>query len=206
MPETTQPVATEANGAAAPTPEAVSGAQDDLDSLLAQFDAPKLAEQPKPEQAKPETKPEEPKAAAPDPGTEARLRAIEAEFVDRDINNAVSVVKHAMGDSASRLPDSLIRGALQDQASRDPRFARAWQQRGSNKAAFEKVLDGLGRQLSKELATVPDANATEDKAALRAAVRSASTVSPATQEFDAKSWVSMTPAQRAAEKRKLAGG
>lgn len=204
MPETTQPVATEAEGVAKPTPEAAGGAPDELDALLKQFETP-VETKPKAE-SKPETKPE-PSEDMKELANYVRARRDEEsrQATRDDLAKAVTAVKTEIDGEGIKLPDRLVRGALRDMAEEDPRFLQAWAHRGSNPRAWEQVLKAAAKEIRKELESSPDPHATEDKAAVRAAVRSASTRTPEPEAIDPKKLAGMSDAEFRKFKQGLGG-
>jgi hypothetical protein len=201
----TQAVATETNEAAKPVSEAVSGAPDELDTLLKQFETP--AEQKPKTETKPETKPE-PSEDMKDLANYVRAKRDEEsrEATRGDLAKAVTAVQTEIDDGGLKLPDRLVRGALRDMAEEDPRFLRAWAERGANPKAWEQVLKAAAKEIRKELESSPDPQATEDKAAVRAAVRSASTRTPEPEKLDNAKINKMSDAEFNKYKRGLAGG
>ena len=67
---------------------------------------------------------------------------------------------------------------LDAQARSDPRLAAAWSQRHANPKQFQKVVTGLSQSFAKKYGKLPDKQATEDREAVTAAVRGASTRAP----------------------------
>jgi len=203
MPDT-QAVATETNEAAKPAPEAVGGAPDELDALLKQFETP--AEQKPKTESKPEPKPE-PSEDLKELANYVRAKRDEEsrQATRDDLAKAVTAVKTEIDDGGVKLPDRLVRGALRDMAEEDPRFLRAWAERSVNPRAWEQVLKAAAKEIRKELESSPDPQATEDKAAVRAAVRSASTRTPEPEPFDTKKLNSMSDAEFNRKKRELLG-
>jgi hypothetical protein len=195
--DTTQAVVEEANAAAKPAAEATSArveTADDLDSLLKEFDTTEKAAEP--------TKPEQNAGAADDQTQRepqnGRLAAIEQRLFKQDMQ---ATIKNVRGDLPSEVFDDDLVGAWIDaEARKDPRLATAWVNRDSNPKQFQKVVEQLGRNFSKKYGKLPDANATEDRAAVTAAVRGASTKAP---EGKAPDYSRMSDAELRAEKEKL---
>lgn len=86
-----------------------------------------------------------------------------------DIAAAAKVVK---GDLD--IDEEVVVDLLHGKAGRDPRFLKAYQVRRENPSDWESVLKAAGRELASSL-TKPDQGLTDDRAAVEAAVRSAST-------------------------------
>lgn len=171
----TQSVVTDTNAAAKP---AVAGNDapdqgDDLDKLLSQFDA----------EAKPAVPPPKPEQTQTDPALKALADRVEGKLSEL---NAVSY-RHDMDKTINEIrgdldpdlvDDDLVESWLDAQARKDPRLARAWLERSNNPKAFDKVKAELGKSLARKFAKLPDRGATEDRAAVAAAVRGASTRTP----------------------------
>lgn len=91
------------------------------------------------------------------------------ETTDKDVSAAVKAVK---GDLD--IDEGLVKELLYGKASTDPRFLRAFQLRHENPEGWTGVQQAFGRELASRLAK-PDQGLTDDRAAVEAAVRSAST-------------------------------
>lgn len=166
---------------------ATDGAQgDDLDTILKQFET--VEENPKPEQT--ETDDIDVKSFVRDQMTR-QSRA--------DLDSAVAKVKELSGLGVS---DKIIKATLNGLAADDPRLTRAWQNRHNDPAAWTGVLKGVAKSLRSEFATTIDRDASEDRAAIEAAVRGASTKTP---EPDAPNFASMNDTQARAEIEKRYG-
>lgn len=173
--ENTQTVVDAAKDQAKPGTAATDARKtDDLDTLLAQF-ATETAK-PGTSATKPETTTTTATTTAPDKRLEAIEQRLANEQMQRDLAPVISKIKAAM--PAEILDDAEIEDWLDGRARRDPRLAQAWQNRHQNPEAWGKVTDALGQQMAKKFAKVPDKAATEDRAAVTAAVRGASTVAP----------------------------
>lgn len=173
MSDTAQTVVEEPKVAAEPAAEAPDARnEDDLDTLLAQWDQ----QVEKPSSSTPEPKPD----AKADTDLAKRLETLEqqlaAERFEKDID---PVIKAVRGDVPQELyDDNDIRDWIDRQAKADPRLANAWLNRKNDPQKFAKVVNGLGRKLQERFAKLPDKQATEDHAAVAAAVRGASTKAP----------------------------
>ena len=170
----TQPVADTANDQVKPGSE-TSGARDtdDLDSLLSEF-----------EQG---TKPSEPVKPEPKPGADNDLKALTEQVrglmtataqqqARQDMEKAIKAVRGEFDPNV--FDDTLVEAWMDAQARTDPRLASAWQNRAANPKQFDRVLQGLGKNFQKKFSSLPDKNATEDREAVTAAVRGASTKVP----------------------------
>lgn len=147
---------------------------DNLDALLNEFDTSNAA----PVEAKPTPEPK-PDVAIVDPKQIAEQVKAEIEADTRFKNDMANTVKDVRGDLDSEsFDDVFIESWINAQAVKDPRLAEAWKQRNSNPSQFKKVVSGLSQKLAKSIAKRPDANATEDVAAVSALVRGASTKAP----------------------------
>ena len=177
MSEVTQTVTTDTNPPAAPGGAVAPDArpEDDLDTLLNEFSG---SEQPGSTQT--QTKPEPQAGAADDPQLKSRLDQLERKLAEDQFQKDIApVIQKVRGDlSTEGMNDSEILDWMEGRAKRDERLRTAWLNRQQNPAAWGKVVDGLGRELHKKFAKLPDANATEDRAAVTAAVRGASTKAP----------------------------
>lgn len=202
MPDT-QPVVTPANGAATPAPDAAANAPDELDQLLAQFDKPAA------EPVKPESK-VAPKVEASDlrdvvdyVRTERTRK--DTESIRTDIEKARGTLKTGLEEIGVKIPDKILEGALEAYARHDPRIANAFLKRGENPQAWDDVVQGIGKKLRKEFEMLPDAQATDDKNAVRLAVRSASTRTPEPEALDPKKLNGMSDRDFNKLKRELRG-
>lgn len=147
---------------------------DDLDALLNEFDSTAT----KPAEAKPDTKADT--TAKGDDPVAQRLAALEEREADRQFQ---SDIKPAIDRVRGNVPtevydDDDVRDWMDREARKDPRLQQAWRDRHKDPAKFGKVLDGLSRKLAQKFAKAPDKNATEDREAVTAAVRGASTKAP----------------------------
>lgn len=149
---------------------------DDVDALLNQFETSTKTAEP----AKPQTQPEPkaaPAVAAPAaPMTDPAVAEVRAYIRKQDMTKTVAAVR---GDlDPARYDDRIVEAWLNVRATEDPRIANAWLSRHSNPQAFEKVVAHLGREFAKQYGNLPDRQATEDREAVTAAVRGASTKAP----------------------------
>lgn len=178
-----------------------TGAQngaDALDTLLSEFDS----------KTAPSTTTNPP---APQQGAGDDLKAIADEVrawrtekqqdtFNRDMTETVGKLR---GDLDPEIfDDSLVRGYVNARADQDPRLAQAWVNRHTNPKAFQRVVEQLGRDFRQKFSKLPDKGATEDHAAVTAAVRSASQRAP---EAQPPNYSKLTDAELQAEKDKLFG-
>ena len=207
MSETTQPVVTPANGAATPAPAAAANAPDELDQLLAQFETKPAAVETKPTESKVATKPELPtdlKDLA-DWARSERDRK-DSETVRADIEKARGVIRSQLDEIGVKIPDEIMEGTIEAMARKDARIRVAWAQRGANPQAWNDVVQGMAKRIRKDFESLPNKEATEDKEAVRLAVRSASTRTPEPEALDAKKINSMSNRDFNQLKRQLLGG
>lgn len=197
--QTTQTAVDETKAPAVQGAEVVQDARtdgDDLDTLLKEYDqtaAPAAAaKSAQPEQTGTDTT----ARPAPDPEIAEVKRYIFKQDMDK-------TVKSVRGDlDADYFDDSMVKAWIEAQAEADPRLGMAWANRHSNPKQFEKVVDSLGRTFNKKYGKLPDRQATDDRDAVTAAVRGASTRVPAGQAPD---YSRMTDREFEAEKEKLLG-
>jgi len=166
--ETTQPVADTTNA----TPEAVtadtSARTDDLDALLGQFEAGT--------QPQPEPKP----AAAPTDDVAKRVEQLERTLAETKFKSDFEpVLKRIRGEiPAEVFSDEEITDWLDGKAKRNPALQTAYLNRNKNPAAWAKVEKTFNAELAKKFSRLPDPDATAERDAVAAAVRSASTKAP----------------------------
>lgn len=197
----TQAAVDETNVPAQQGTEATSAQDgDDLDTLLKQFDESKPSGSSEP--AKPEQK-----AEAASDVTDASREVLAArdeirnERFQRDLKTTIADVR---GDMPSDLyDDDFMQAWIDSKANKDPRLANAWLNRSANPQKFKQVVGALGKEFAKKYGKLPDAGATEDREAVTAAVRGASTRAP---EGKAPDYAKMTPGEFQREKEKAFGG
>ena len=155
--------------------EAGARTEDDLDTLLAAFD-----DQGKPSSsasAKPEPKAEPGNTEKSPPAVADGALAEVQQFIFRQ--DMDKTIKSVRGDlDPEHFDDEFVEAWMDAQARRDPRLSNAWRDRRANPKGFQKVVDGLGRTFAKKYGKMPDKGATEDRDAVTAAVRGASTRAP----------------------------
>lgn len=140
-------------------------AQDDLDSLLSEYDT----EVKKVEPTEPDIK------EAVSWINEQRIKS-EKEAEETAINNAVDTIKAGLEDLDFTPTNGMIRGMLQDNASKDPAIAKAFIHRFENPKAWDSALKRALKNIKQDLSI--DTKATSDREAIASAVRSASTKQP----------------------------
>lgn len=145
--------------------EAVDSARNDgqdLETLLAQYDT----ETKKPEPVSPQPQTQQQQPAQVDPNVSRLLSRIDRE----DLGKLVGEVK---GDLD--FDDEFVEAWIDTQARKDPRLQRAWLERESNPKAFGQIARELGKSFAKKANRRPDPALSEDREAVAAAVRGAST-------------------------------
>lgn len=171
MTDTTQ-AAVDATDATAKPVANVNDAQntgDDLDTLLAQFD--------KETKVDPVSPPVTPQVQQPQiPAIDAdRFRRVEDRLFQEDLNKAVANIK---GDL--KVPERAAKGWLDQIARERPEIARAFMEQASNPKRWQQIEKVLAKEFVREFkSTDIDENVTEDRNAVAAAVRGASTKAPA---------------------------
>lgn len=168
--ETKQAVVDTTDTAAKPavTDDSARNNADDLESLLAEFDQATT----RPAVSPPDTK----TAPQPDPVAE-RLNALERQIQgDKERKALDQTIKEIRGDIPEELFDDVeVEAWLDAQARRDPRLNQMWNQREVNPRQWAKVQAELAKRLQSKLDKLPDKAATEDRAAVTASLRGAST-------------------------------
>src|SRR5512146_548287 len=165
----TQPVVDATETTATPVVEETNARNDgnDLDSLLAQFEQqtkPPVSPAPTPPVATP----------SPPPVDTGRIAALENRLFQEDLNKAVTNI---MGDL--KVPRRMATGWLDQIAREKPEVAQAFVNQASNPKQWEQIERVLAKEFAKEVKSVQvDENATEDRDAVAAAVRGASTRAP----------------------------
>jgi hypothetical protein len=177
-----QQTVVESNGVAKPTPETENARAPDWDELLSEY-----------EQATSSSQQVEQPTATTVNGADDPLRTWAAqkmeeekrerekalvEQTNKDIEKAVSVVLEGL-DVPIKDQD-LTEGYLHVLARKDERFVNAFNNRHKNPAGWNRVLKGVQSQLREKLNI--DVQATQDREAVAAAVRSASNSAPEPKE------------------------
>ncbi len=111
---------------------------------------------------------------------------------DQDIDQAI---KSVVGEGSDALPldKDVVTDAIWGRASRDERFLKAFENRGSNPGAWGKVLSAFRSDLASKVNV--DHNITGDVEAANSAVRSASNSPPADEGPDASTVNNMSDAE-----------
>ena len=173
---------------------------DELDKLLSEFDSSKTTQPPATAQ------PEQNTGAADDlKALTDQVKGLLSETAQVKFRQDMDVtIKNVRGDlDPEFFDDTFVESWMDAQARQDPRLAAAWANRHANPKQFGKVVDTLGRTFVKKYGKLPDKAATEDREAVTAAVRGASTKAPPDTPPDLSK---MSNAQFEAEKDRLFGG
>jgi len=159
------------------TEEAGAQVEDELEKLLSEYDASETgaSETEKPVDSGKATTVED-RLERIDQRLERNERRTEETNFRKDMDVAVKTVR---GDLPGDLfDDTFMESWLDAQARQDPRIAQVWADRAQNPKRFDQVLTGLSRNFAKKFSNLPDAQATEDKEAVAAAVSGASKKAP----------------------------
>lgn len=154
-----------------------SGGLDDLDALLKEFESG-VGDEPKATESEEDFDEEEPltRKQVEELLKKQRDQEEASARIQEDIAKAVSVVK---GDID--FPDDWVRGILEIEAMRDPRFQNAFLARHQKPDAWDKILKAKSKQLGKYL-SAKEASSEKIADDVNAAVRSATTKAPAPKE------------------------
>lgn len=175
--ENTQAVVDEANTPPPAGSEAESArtTEDDLDKLLADYDA----------QTKPAAAVSPPEPTPPPPVQQVmvdpeRFTRLEQRILQEDLNKAAEVVA---GDTkASR---RLVIGFLDQMARENPTLERAFRNQANDPKSWERILHAAAKEFQKDFMQARvDPQATEDRAAVIQAVRGASARQPEERPAD----------------------
>jgi len=163
---------TEENTNTQPDAEVAETPKDDLDTILAEFDQ------------QVEDKPETDSNANEGPRmkvVEDYIQAQQEKDTRRAITESVTQLKE-FDKSLNGVGNVAIEGFLQLKAQRDTRIADAFHKRDENPDGWQRVLKGMAHEFSQEF-KAPDAQITEDRNAMRAAVET----QPETSDSEAPS-------------------
>lgn len=177
MTEIDKQTAVDATNATAEPVAAVDNAQgtgDDLDALLKQFDT-----ETKVAPATPQT----PQAQQGDVNVLAELSSLRSQVaqvsnmkVKQDLDTAIKDIR---GDiDRNIVDDEIAEFWLDAQAKKDLTLQKLWLERDSNPRLWQKAKVELGKRFAKRFSNLPDRILTEDRQAVAAAVRGASTKAP----------------------------
>ena len=146
---------------------------DALDSLLNEYE-----EATQPKQAEPQQQSETKELLDYFKG---QREADYAKQIDDDLKSAVDTVKEALGELPVKPSDRALRGILNEMAVEDPRLKNAFEKRHENPQAWGKVLKSAAKAIQEDFSYDP--NLTEDREAVAAAVKSASTATEADDQY-----------------------
>jgi len=169
----TQSVVDDANSDAMRS-DAAGDAQDDLESLLGQFDQVDTPD------TTGEQVDENRMNQVLDYVKRKEAQEIE-ETVETDINSAVQSISDGLNVD---VPAMAVKGVLYEKVSTDPRAMKIWESRKTNPSAWNQFVSGVKNEISQEFSKKPDANLTSDRDAVMSAVHNASTASPDAEEVD----------------------
>lgn len=110
-----------------------------------------------------------------EPDLSARIERMETQTNNRDLGDAIKIVRTDFG--SDEVSDSFVKIWMLAQAQDDPRIDKAWDNRHVDPKKFERVLAGLATKFAQENARLrkTDADATADHEAVAQAVRSKGT-------------------------------
>jgi hypothetical protein len=115
-------------------------------------------------------------AAFANRATETAKQYLQEVAKAKDDADTESLVREIRGDfDTSVFPDKRVRAFIIEEALESPEFHRIFQERASNRKAYEGLRRHLRREFAKMANARPDPNLTEDREAVAAAVRGAST-------------------------------
>ena len=193
MTDTTTQAAVDATVTTAEPVAPVNNAQDtgdDLDTLLSQYEAQTKVAPASPPQTPQQTQPQTPTIDAD------RFRRIEDRLFKQDLDEAVSGI---VGDL--KVPRRMATGWLDQMARERPAIANAFMQKDSNPQGWKQVQNSLAKEFAREVESVSfDKNVSEDRSAVAAAVRGASTKAPTDPP---PNYASMSNAELRDEMRKM---
>lgn len=161
---------------------------DDLDQLLSQYEE----EQPGASKSEPEAK----------PGTEADYSRLASEVealkkqqheerVAKEVDDLVDQIR-----GESEVSPRLVRGWLDQIARENPKLANAYFNPNAGTKERQKIQNGLAKEFHKEFSgSRIDPKATEDRAAVTAALRGASKQAPGDDDIDEAAVAKMTDAE-----------
>ena len=171
-----------------------SDAQEDLDTLLSQFD----------ESTGQEASQEAETGGQQESVSRDEFLQLQSTIANQqyqsDIQGVTEVIK---GDLDVPFVDNeFVETWLNNEANKNPKLAQAWANRHSNPDAFQKVTGSLAKQFQDKFNV--DHKATSDIDAVTSAVRSASTKAP--EQETQTDWGSMSDAEFAHAKANLRRG
>lgn len=102
--------------------------------------------------------------------------------VEADVKKAVEYIQPKFGDTVDQ---DFLETALDNEARRDPRFLKLWENRAANPAAWKKALDGFAGKYTSKFSVRSDPQLMENQRAIKASqeVKSSSNKAPDTDEW-----------------------
>lgn len=167
---TTQTVVDTPPAPATPGATADGARTEDLDTLLAQFELQTTKTDPPSPPAQQVTQTDQGNIAAELQALKSTVNQFAEQNFRADLN---ALVKDVKGDLD--YDDDVVEAWIDAQARRDNRLQRAFLERKAKPEVFQRVAKELGREFSKRVSKRPDPALTEDREAVAAAVRGAST-------------------------------
>ena len=193
--------------------------KDDLASLLQEFDAASQQPTPKPEaKAQPEVSAPTAEASPLDTGAawldwrraeqldgqvknlSSQLEGARRIFDQQDFEKAVSAAEKLLQDAQLPVPEGFVKNALVAASTQDPELRAAFDNRGSNPHLYGRLLKKANERIFESARSMPDPQATADRAAVVFAVRNSGKVLPAAPP---PRYGDLSDAEFAAEKKKL---
>ena len=151
---------------------------DDLDALLAEFNAGTSMPSPEPQVA---TKVDDSDIRSE---IEELKQTINQDRQNKEFAQLAQGVREASGLDPDVFDDNVIIGIVDQMAKTDESLRSAWMKTTNDPKARAKLVAGLGHNLGKRFSKSVDRNATSDREAVAAAVRGQSTPAPLTEAPD----------------------
>ena len=170
-----QAVIDDPNTEATPSAEG-QDAQDDLDSLLNEFDQT----QAKPQKAEPKREPDDDIAFLRQEAEERRKERA-AQEMEQSIGSAVKSMQQTVSKS---IPERVMRNYLIGEVENDPRALGLWAARQNNPNEWNRYVEGVAKRLDKDMTETPDKKLTDDRDVVTSAVHSASKHQPQEKDVD----------------------
>ena len=124
---------------------------------------------------------------------QTRLERTEREAQEREYRESMGeAVKSLQGEDLSYLPAEMLEGFLEIKARQDQRLRHAWNDRFANPQIFNRILKGYRNQLVELIGNRVDKNVTQDREAVTASVRGASTKGSDKPKYSQKDLDGMT--------------
>lgn len=183
-----QTVTTNPDGTGAPNPDGTSGGApgDDLDTLMSEFDSQTTTT---PQAPEPSQGAQQPTGLDEAVAFIHELKAKQAqEDLNKGLGDAVQAIKTEVGDAHS---DQVVEGLLHVFAKENPGVVKAFEERGKNPANWDRTVKALLPKVQEALGGRVDRNVSQDREAISAAVRGATTIAPETQAVTAEQIVNM---------------